>query len=66
MIMEAETKTKICQLTAITASKAYSCQLPQLPETAFLIQAFDEGYDLEPAVIAMFVTPKANYTPTDS
>ena len=65
-VMVAGTEAKICQFTTIMASKAYSCTLPECPETVFLVLAYDEGYHSEPAVTEMFVTPKLDYTPTYS
>ena len=64
-VMLAEDETRICQFTAI-ASKAYSCQLPERPATAFLVLAYDEDYYSEPAVTEMLVTPEADNTPTES
>ena len=64
-VIDAETETGICQFKAIT-SKACSCQLPEHSETPFLVLAYDEDYHTEPAVQELFITPKLNYTQTDS
>ena len=64
-VMVAGAETRICHFIAM-ASKAYLCQLPKRPEMEFLVLAYDEDYDSEPAVTEMFVTPEMDYTPTDS
>lgn len=64
-VIDAQTETAVCQVIAIT-SKVYSCQLPKRSETLLFVLAYDEGYDAEPAVMEMFVTPKLNYAQTDS
>ena len=64
-VIFAGNETEICHFTAI-ASEAHSCKLPQHPETAFLVLAYDEGYSSEPAVTKLFVTPEVDDSANDS